>query len=215
MELTKRQAIIITLVFLLFVQLLVFYLFFVRPAAADHESLTARTEILESELIIAEAESTTGPAEVHAETVVIEEKLPLTKAEDQILLAMQSAELVSGTQIDVVEFGDEEIPEPLIFDEEVTEADDQAVEAEPVTPPGEGLQSVAFTAEVSSPDFNSLQQFIKEMERLERVMNFEGLEFEQLTDEQILLSGGSDQTIVLQLTATAYFYHDKSNRVTE
>ncbi|WP_404404127.1 hypothetical protein [Jeotgalibacillus malaysiensis] len=212
MELTKRQATVILLIFLLFVQLLVFYLFFVRPAAAKNEALTARTELLESEVIIAEAESNTDPVQEDSPRVIQEDKLPLTKAEDQVLLAMQSAELVSGTQIDIVGFGDEAEVAPLNSDEELLEEEEQ--ETEPLTEPGEGLQSVTFTAEVSSPDFSSLQLFIKEMERLERVINFEGLEFEQLTDEERLLSD-QDDTIVLQLTATAYYYHEVNESVTE
>ncbi|AJD91663.1 hypothetical protein JMA_23460 [Jeotgalibacillus malaysiensis] len=216
MELSKRQATVIILVFLLFIQLLVFYLFFVRPAAAENETLTAKTELLESEVIIAEAESNLEPVQTDSPRIIQEDKLPLTKAEDQVLLAMQSAELVSGTQIDIVEFGENDVVEPLISDEELLEEEQETEPvAEQITEPDEGLQSVAFTAEVSSPDFSSLQIFIKEMERLERIMNFEGLEFEQLTEEELLLSAPDDDKIVLQLTATAYYYNEIDDRMTQ
>lgn len=128
-------------------------------------------------------------------------KLPVLPVQDQVILAIERAENVSGTFIEsVVLNGDETIEAEE--DENVDAAEDEnvgaaepaseteeeaaekdAVESPPVMP---SVNALTYQVSVLSKSFEDLTLFLEELERIPRLVSFDEIEFQpnaSTTDE--------------------------------
>ncbi|KGP90967.1 hypothetical protein N780_02850 [Pontibacillus chungwhensis BH030062] len=124
-------------------------------------------------------------------------KLPVLPVQDQVILAMERAENVSGTFIEsVILNGDEMIEaeddedidaaEPTSETEEVDEETEEAsaVEAPPVMP---SVNALTYQVNVLAKSFKDLTLFLEELEQIPRLVSFDEIEFqpnESTTDEE-------------------------------
>ncbi|QSS99110.1 hypothetical protein IMZ31_13600 [Pontibacillus sp. ALD_SL1] len=124
-------------------------------------------------------------------------KLPVLPVQDQVILAIERAENVSGTYIEsVVLDGDEMIEtgeneggdtvEPTSeTEEEVAEEAEEAsaVDSPPVMP---SVNALTYQVNVQANSFKDLTLFLEELEQIPRLVSFDEIEFqpnESTTDE--------------------------------
>ncbi|WP_345239920.1 hypothetical protein [Pontibacillus salipaludis] len=126
-------------------------------------------------------------------------KLPVLPVQDQVILAIERAENVSGTFIEsVILNGDEMIEaeeeenvdtaEPTSVtgeevEEEVAEEEEEAVESPPVMP---SVNALTYQVNVLAKSFEDLTLFLEELERIPRLVSFDEIEFQpngSTTDE--------------------------------
>ncbi len=171
---------------------------------------------------------------VHNE-FAIRKKLPASREIDQLLLSLEETEYISNTRITGISFNNyddlvsasgftdpnaseanetegasEETSGSGIVDETaIGETDQQetlpvstmSVEALPAN-----LKLITFQIDIESPDDEQLQQFLKEIEQMERVMHIDTIEYSLPGEEDMLTDEVS--TIVSASIQVTTFYFD-------
>ncbi|TFD92420.1 hypothetical protein [Jeotgalibacillus sp. R-1-5s-1] len=222
MELSKKDTIVIMLIFLLFLQLIVFWLFFVRPLNEEADKLSEQVEGLEDQVALKGLESQPADQNQNNTPVSIDNRFPVTPSEEQLLLGMQQAELMSNTRLETVDFVMED-PELTGLESEEDSADliDGVVPDDDVTDSQEedklfnqmnGYEQLTFESVVSAGDYTSLLIFIEEMERLERFIRFNELYFTQSTLEDMLVNDLDEPIISLEMEVSTYYYGNEPGR---
>ncbi|WP_227396734.1 hypothetical protein [Jeotgalibacillus aurantiacus] len=222
MELSKKETIVIILIFLLFLQLIVFWLFFVRPLNEEADRLSEQVEDMEDQVALKGLEIQPADQNQNRPPVSINNRFPVTPSEEQLLLGMQQAELISNTRLETVDFVLED-PElaGLNSEEDSSDLIDGVVPDDDVTDSQEedelfnqmnGYEQLTFESVVSAGDYTSLLLFIEEMERLERFIRFNELYFTQSTLEDMLVNDLDEPIISLEMEVSTYYYGNEPDR---
>lgn len=146
-------------------------------------------------------------------------KVPETSAIEQVILDITEIEEVTGTRIESVNFNydvdvaQSEVTESNVIENVEDELNGEKTEIEenvPVPtivketlPPN--LKLVTFSIEVAALDFNELDGFLKEIEKLERVMKTDTISF-TLPGEQDRLEEDTDLTVKATVQITTFYY---------
>lgn len=145
----------------------------------------------------------------------LQQKLPVLPVQDQVILAMERAENVSGTFIESVSLnGDQEI-EAVVEEEENTddsvgetpdetaEGEEQIEEVESEAPPVmPSVNALTYQVTVMAKTFSDLTLFLEELERIPRLISFDEIEFQPEGTEE-----GADQISFL-VTFSAFYEPD-------
>lgn len=162
----------------------------------------------------------------HATLINMRKKVPATRSLENLVLNIEETQYVSGTKILTIEFNnyddlvsETELENPYASSEEeegtdgtVEEGSTEGEEQEetPVStisqeslPPE--LKLVTFEIVVASPDFDHLVAFIKEIEKIERIMHIDIIEF-ALPGEELELSDIPVGSIEATVQVTTFYY---------
>lgn len=223
-NLFKENARIFSLLLvLLFVLLIVVYFVFVNPQSKQLKAAKQNVSNLESEIAALEASRNQSKDSLDSDTLLLEKKVPITPELEDLLLTFQEIELVSGSRIENIEFSyDGELPENHSgsgesqenqsndANENVNNANDATEnnESEPINTSNgnkpEFLRVITAKMDVLSPDYDSFQEFLQELEKRERVMRVDKLTFEKPAEKEQL--EGSGETITFTIEATTFYY---------
>lgn len=216
-NLFKENARIFSLLLvLLFVLLIVVYFVFVNPQSKQLKAAKQNVSNLESEIAALEASRNQSKDSLDSDTLLLEKKVPITPELEDLLLTFQEIELVSGSRIENIEFSyDGELPENHSGSGESQEnqsndANDATEnnESEPINTSNgnkpEFLRVITAKMDVLSPDYDSFQEFLQELEKRERVMRVDKLTFEKPAEKEQL--EGSGETITFTIEATTFYY---------
>lgn len=157
------------------------------------------------------------------ETTLFEmrQKVPATRNLDDLILNIEETQYVSGTKILSVDFNNydtlvsnSELEDPNAPTEDSENVDDTGEETSsnerPVStiakeslPPE--LKLITFEVNVESPDFQHLVHFIKEIEKIERIMYIEIIDF-SLPGEENEFAEDSVDSIEATVQVTTFYY---------
>lgn len=186
--------------------------------------------------------------------LIIRQKLPADREIDQLLLALEEAEYVSGSRILTITFNnyDNLVSESGLLDPNAPTGDEQAdgameeserdettdnsetneniedkgtpesdqtggtaveeteQEAVPIsTMSAEALPAnlklLPFQVDIESPDAEQLQQFMKEIEQMERVMHIDTIEY-SLPGEEDALTEKGDKVVSASIQVTTFYF---------
>lgn len=200
MRIEWRRIHTIVVVLLLIVFLAFYWVvhsFYVDPAVQEVDQVKSSLKN-EERILNSLAEQETQQQDLTLKTSrELQLKLPVLPVQDQVILAIERAENVSGTFIEsVVLNGDETIEaeedenvgaaEPASETEEEVEeeaAEKDAVESPPVMP---SVNALTYQVSVLSKSFEDLTLFLEELERIPRLVSFDEIEFQpnaSTTDE--------------------------------
>ncbi|KGR84822.1 hypothetical protein [Lysinibacillus odysseyi] len=172
-----------------------------------------------------------GNSSVHNE-FAIRKKLPASREIDQLLLSFEEIEYVSNSRIVGISFNNYDdlvsasgLADPnaaseteetsgeasaggTVDESAAKETDKQeevpistmSVEALPAN-----LKLITFQIDIESPDDEELQQFIREIEQMERVMHIDTIEYSLPGEEDMLTEEGSTITSASIQVTTFYF----------
>lgn len=229
----SKSSPIILLTALILALLFAVYYYVVLPKQDEVESMETSVNSLETEIATLE-ESITAVKEQQSENktneFVLRKKVPETRAIDELLLNIEEIEFVTGSRIQKVEFNNydslvsdsglqdpNEVPEE---EKEGQEATQTATEENAETTPKEdstpvttiaaeslpgSLKLVTFNMEVASPNYKKMQQFIKEIEKIERIMHIDTIEYELAGEENKFAEDQSD-IVVATVQVTTFYY---------
>lgn len=215
------------LLLLLLVAALLFavYYYLVLPKKNELENLEYSVKNLETEVTNLQEQSKTSENEdISSLTMLdIRKKLPQTREIDKLLLNLEEIEYITGTRIVSIDFNiyDELVSESSIVEKpvdskEFTEGDflgEVATGAKKVKPtssiaseslPPE-LKLITFSVKVESPDHSKLQSFIKEIEKLERIMHIDSIEY-SLPGEENEFAAEPVKTVTATIQVTTFYY---------
>lgn len=226
-NLFKENARIFSLLLvLLFVLLIVVYFVFVNPQSKQLKAAKQNVSNLESEIAALEASRNQSKDSLDSDTLLLEKKVPITPELEDLLLTFQEIELVSGSRIENIEFSyDGELPEKNTGSEESQDnqsnensenandanktnennenGDSQPADTSESSKP-EFLKAITAKMDVLSPDYDSFQEFLQELEKRERIMRVDKLTFEKPAEKEQL--EGSGETITFTIEATTFYY---------
>ncbi|WP_332649376.1 potassium transporter [Lysinibacillus sp. 54212] len=229
----SKSSPVLLLTALIFALLFAVYYYVVLPKQDEVESMESSVNNLKMEMAALE-ESIAAVKEQRSNNETNEfdlrKKVPETRAIDELLLNIEEIEFVTGSRILKVEFNnydslvsDSGLQDPHVPSAEETEGQDATqtdTEANAETTPEEdttpvstiaadslpgSLKLVTFNMEVASPNYKKLQQFIKEIENIERVMHIDTIQYELSGEENKFAEDKSD-TVVATVQVTTFYY---------
>ena len=160
----------------------------------------------------------------------LRKKLPNNREIDELLLNIEEIEYVSGSRIQSISFNNYDSlvsastltdPNAVTETEENAEGQTEASEEQtsetteqvtttPVStiaveslPPN--LKLITFNVDVESPNHGNVQQFIKEIEKLERVMHIDTVDYDLPGEENTYVEDASD-IVEASIQVTTFYY---------
>ena len=229
---SSKNGTLLIVIALAMALLFAIYYYVVKPKQDDAQAIRSevnylKAEILSLEQTLVDAQSQQSSTNVNEFT--LRKKVPENRAIDSLILSIEEIEFVTGSRIQSVEFNNYDI---LVSDsgylDPTTSAETEMEEgAEPTAPATEdgvestelpvstiavetlppSLKLVTFNVNVASPNDVRLQQFIKEIEKLERVMHIDTIDFSLPGEEDAFAEDATDVvTASIQITT---FYYEK------
>jgi type IV pilus assembly protein PilO len=150
--------------------------------------------------------------------IELQKKIPNEPFTEQLILNFEKAEVVSGSTITFMEFGDRnsggqqdtaEDSEVESAETDTTDQNDDKSKTQVKMP--DGLQKTSVTLTVESSDYEAVEKFIQILEDSKREMIVESIEFEG--PEEISSDSGSKEMILFTVTVSAFYFPvmDNSN----
>jgi len=186
--------------------------------------------------LTAEITAAEKKTEVDGDSYQLIKKLPLSRQVDEFLLSLLEIEIVSQSQIESIAFNNYEgelsdsdridggesesevAEQEETADEEVhldkASEDDTADLEEPGNPPvsdvadrlPENVRLITLQLDVISPNFERSQKFLKELEKLERLVRVDSLSFSKPGEMELLEADETDIPINMSVTLTTFYY---------
>ena len=160
----------------------------------------------------------------------LRKKLPNNREIDELLLNIEEIEYVSGSRIQSISFNNYDSlvsastltdPNAVTETEENAEGQTEASEEQTsetteqvtTTPVSTiaveslptNLKLITFNVDVESPNHGNLQQFIKEIEKLERVMHIDTVDYDLPGEENTYVEDASD-IVEASIQVTTFYY---------
>lgn len=198
------------------------YNFVVKPKQEEVQSIRTEVNDLKTEITALE-QSLVNNQSQHSQTKVSEftlrKKVPDNRELDSLILSIEEIEYVTGSRILEIEFNnydalvaDSGFQDPIASDDvETTEVTEESAElpvstiAVETLPPS--LKLVTFTIDVASPNEVNLLKFIQEIEKIERVMHIDLIDFLLPGEEAKLIEGATD-VVAAEVQVTTFYYED-------
>ncbi|MET4559025.1 type IV pilus assembly protein PilO [Lysinibacillus parviboronicapiens] len=219
---SSKNSSILLLVALTVALLFALYYYLLLPKLDEVEAKASNVNQLQQQITEIEGQLTKLD-EVQGELVnilTLRQKVPETRAIEKIILDMAEIEEVSGTRLESLNFNNydtavaqSEVTEPNMVEKAQAEVNGEQTEADENLPvssiaketlPAE-LKLVTFSVEVAALDFTALDSFLKEVEKLERVMKTDTISF-SLPGEQDQLDEDADLTLQATVQVTTFYY---------
>lgn len=191
-----------------------------EAASLESSILSTRSEIESIQQQIEELNASKNAE--NATLFELRKKVPATRNLDDIVLKIEETQYVTGTKILSIHFNNydelvssSQLESPNVPTEEGENGEDATTEAEdseetPVSPiakenlPSE-LKLITFEVRVESPDFNHLVNFIKEIEKIKRIMHIDAINF-SLPGEENEFDENSEDSITATVKVTTFYY---------
>ncbi|MFC9540943.1 potassium transporter [Lysinibacillus sp. NPDC056959] len=170
-----------------------------------------------------------------ASNLTLHKKVPQTRAIDEVIRNIEEIEAVTGTRVEAMDFNnydslvmDSTMTDPNLTNSEeladteqsATEADEQATAKNDESPEAKDkipsatfnkdslpkeLKLVTFNIDVVALDNNAMVEFIKEIEKIDRVMKIDAIDF-TLTGEEEKFQEDADPTLKSTIQVTTFYY---------
>lgn len=220
---SHKNSSILLLVALIAALLFALYYYMLLPKREEVVEKTNNIEQLQQQMTdmtkeLAALDESQG--ERNLDNFIMRQKVPETRAIEKIILNMVEIEEVTGTRVESLNFNNydtavaqSEVRQPNELEKADAEVNGDNVDAEENIPVSsivkdnlpDNLKLVTFNIHVVALDFKKLDQFLKEIEQLERVMKIDMIDL-TIPGEQDLLSEEADITIQATVQVTTFYY---------
>ncbi|AVK83328.1 hypothetical protein C3943_06985 [Lysinibacillus sp. B2A1] len=221
--LNSKKSGILLLVLLIASLLFALYYYVILPKKDEVRAKEASIQSLQTEIKSLEQSLTSFDEQLEVpmqETLEMQKKVPSARAVEQVLRDMVEIEEVTGTRMESLTFNnyDEPVANANVdqtntvaeAEAKVNEENQENTETPPVStiaqeniPPE--LKLVTFTFDIGALTFDSMVTFLKEVEKLERVMKIDTINM-TIPGEQEKLDKEADHTIKATVQITTFYY---------
>lgn len=221
--LNSKKSGILLLVLLIASLLFALYYYVILPKKDEVRAKEASIQSLQTEIKSLEQSLTSFDEQLEVpmqETLEMQKKVPSVRAVEQVLRDMVEIEEVTGTRMESLTFNnyDEPVANANVdqtntvaeAEAKVNEENQENTETPPVStiaqeniPPE--LKLVTFTFDIGALTFDSMVTFLKEVEKLERVMKIDTINM-TIPGEQEKLDKEADNTIKATVQITTFYY---------
>ncbi|MGE7113865.1 hypothetical protein [Lysinibacillus sp. NPDC047702] len=221
--LNSKNSGILLLVLLIASLLFALYYYVILPKKDEVRAKEASIQSLQTEIKSLEQSLTSFDEQLEVpmqETLEMQKKVPSVRAVEQVLRDMVEIEEVTGTRMESLTFNnyDEPVANANVdqtntvaeAEAKVNEENQENTETPPVSTiaqeniPAE-LKLVTFTFDIGALTFDSMVTFLKEVEKLERVMKIDTINM-TIPGEQEKLDKEADNTIKATVQITTFYY---------
>ncbi|MGE7092987.1 potassium transporter [Lysinibacillus sp. NPDC048646] len=192
-------------------------------------SLQQEVATIQEQVAVLESEQVPHGTSVLA----LRKKVPQTRAIEEVIRHIEEIEAVTGTRVESVDFNnyDSLVIDSTISDPNSPTPEEQVDTEQPATETGEQsntekseeaenqlpsstiakeslpaeLKLVTFSIDVAAIDAKAMLEFLKEIEKIERVMKIDALDF-SLTGEEEKFQEDADSTITATVQVTTFYY---------
>ncbi|MEB2302755.1 potassium transporter [Lysinibacillus xylanilyticus] len=165
--------------------------------------------------------------------LTLRKKVPQTRAIDEVIRNIEEIEAVTGTRVEAMNFNnydslvidstmtdlnlinsEEQVDtQQSTIDEQAVAKNDETTEVKDKIPTAtftndslpKELKLVTFSIDVDAMDNKAMVEFIKEIEKIDRVMKIDTIDFE-LTGEEAKFQEGADTTLKSTIQVTTFYY---------
>lgn len=221
--LNSKKSGLLLLVLLIASLLFALYYYVILPKKDDVRAKEASIQSLQTEIKSLEQSLTSFDEQLEVpmqETLEMQKKVPSARAVEQVLRDMVEIEEVTGTRMESLTFNnyDEPVADANVAqtntvaeaEAKVNEENQENTETPPVStiaqeniPPE--LKLVTFTFDIGALTFDSMVTFLKEVEKLERVMKIDTINM-TIPGEKEKLDKEADHTIQATVQITTFYY---------
>ena len=219
---SSKNSTVLLLTALVAALLFAFYYYLIVPKLDEVEAKNSTVDQLQQEVASIEGQLAKLDEEQVAPVsnlLAMRQKVPATRAIEQVILDMVEIEEVTGTRVESLNFNNYDT---AVAQSEVTELDKlEEIEAKvneeagseralPVSAiakenlPAE-LKLITFNLEVKALNFEALGGFLEEIEKLERVLKTDTINF-TLPGEQEQLQEDADPTLAVTVQVTMFYF---------
>lgn len=215
----NKRPFTILLVLLLLLTIVLYFLF-LRPLIANVKNQQVTNTSLASEIEVLDARIQ-ALNEQEIDTTELELKVPLTRDLQALVLSLENIEEVSGTKVGSIRLNyNDGLPNIDIDDDEssdtnVVESEENAEDIEeipnviPIEDKPERLKMISLRLDVYAPDFEHVKQFIREIEKLERLTIISRVEFSrpvQIIDDEQLADDEQPELMEFTIDLITFYY---------
>ena len=223
---SNKQTGYLLIITLVAVLLGAIYYLFINPLNGEVNSKEVTLKTVRSEIALLDSQLASPVEEkVEGNSFQLEKKVPITRELDRLIQSIEEIELVSEAKIQSIEFNnyDEVVADSTLVtsEEEVpTEPDDVTIEnvegdqplETPVSPVASiplppQLKLITFNITAWAKDYEHLNQFIKELEGIERLKRIDEVEFKLPGEEQFYKKDFKD-AISAEIQVTTFYYDE-------
>jgi len=212
------------------------YYYWVLPKKEEVEQVQNSMNTLQAE--ISTVQQQMAPIETpdaeNTNTFELRKKVPKSREVDELLLNIEEIEYVAGTRVTSISFNnydslvsesgigtnqegetpeEEQEIEDLVGEEaeenpeqtEVTEAPVSSISKELLPPE---LKLITFSLNVEGPTYQSIEEFIKEIETLERVMHVDTINYSLPGEESVFTE--EDEVLTASIQVTTFYYEGEN-----
>lgn len=235
----EKKGTFLLLLGLLFLLLVVFYFMFFQPLMKESKATENELRQAESDLAIMKAEAEKSrdnvvEEEMDIETMKLAQRLPKEAAIDELILALEEIETISGSRFEGISFAyDGSVPERSAEEEEEDDASQESSEDETnktleekqaeeqeetqdealesainLSEKPESLHVITVSMNVTSPDYDHFQIFLQEIEKQHRMMFVNGMDFVLPGEEELLLAENPNELVSANVNITTFYYEE-------
>jgi len=219
----SKKSGILLLVLLIASLLFALYYYVILPKKDEVQAKEASIQSLQTEIKNLEQSLASFDEQLEVpmqETLEMQKKVPSVRAVEQVLRDMVEIEEVTGTRMESLTFNnyDEPVADANVgqtntvaeAEAKVNEENQENTETPPIStiaqeniPPE--LKLVTFTFDIGALTFDSMVTFLKEVEKLERVMKIDTIKM-SLPGEKEKLDKEADTIIKATVQITTFYY---------
>lgn len=228
----ENKRSVVLLIFLLIAVIFVAgYYYLVLPKKEEVAMKETSVLSLQTEIASLEQQTSMLEGEVLEEedsVYILRKKVPENRAIDQLLLSIQEIELITNSRADNITFNNYDglvaesglnVPEEEVVEEteteqteaaETTDTTEAVTEEPPVSPIASeamppSLKLITVSLDIRSENYESLKNFLKELEASERVTRIDSIDFGLLGESGDLDEDASEVTSA-SVQITTFFY---------
>lgn len=221
--LNSKKSGLLLLVLLIASLLFALYYYVILPKKDEVRAKEASIQSLQTEIKSLEQSLTSFDEQLEVpmqDTLEMQKKVPSARAVEQVLRDMVEIEEVTGTRMESLTFNnyDEPVANANVdqtntvaeAEAKVNEENQENTETPPVStiaqeniPPE--LKLVTFTFDIGALTFDAMVTFLKEVEKLERVMKIDTINM-TIPGEKEKLDKEADHTIKATVQITTFYY---------
>jgi len=230
---SSKNSAILLLTALVAALLFALYYYLLTPKLEEVEAKERDVRALQQEIATIQEQITaldTVQQSQGASVLSLRKKVPQTRAIEGVIRNIEEIEAVTGTRVEAVEFNnyDSLVMDSSIIDPNSPANEEQAVSAQQPTENSEQADSeegdnalptstiakeslpaelklVTFSIDVIAIDTKTMLEFLKEIEKIERVMKIDTLDI-TLTGEEVVFEEDADSSIKATVQVTTFYY---------
>jgi type IV pilus assembly protein PilO len=213
---SKKDKLILLFGTLLLVILFVFAQFYLlAPLKSDLETKEQSLKTEQKLLDVITQKKSEETTKVVEDTRELQKKVPVTPLQEQFILDLEQAEIISNSRILSMGFSKDAEAFSEVAETTATETDattQTQTEQQPVVT-GNGLKKLTVNLSVESKTYEDLEKFISTLESLKRIVVVESINYSG--GEEITTLEQEKEDLSYSLTISAYYYPTLEDLIAE